>query len=243
VISLKGKTFLVVDDEPGYREVLSDEFSFVGATTLLAASGNEALEILKNKKVHAIVSDIRMPNGDGVFLLDQIKKADSALVVVALVTGFTDVLPEDIYNKGAEAIFSKPCDMEALIDKIYSALLPEKERWVHDFKRLATDFVIEQEIETLGKVSARVLSIGRGGLFVAMENPPAVNTRVAFSITLTGLQKKFMGTGVCRWVRPGKESGFTQGMGIEFQDLNEESLEIFLAALKQKTPTAYIPKE
>lgn len=247
MISLKGKTILVVDDEPGYREVIGDEFILAGATVLQAENGTIAFAIVQKQKVDAIVSDIRMPGGDGISLLEVVKKINCNLPVVALITGFSDVLPEDAYAKGAEAIFSKPCDMDALIERVYRALLPEKDRWLRKFDRLTTDFVVELEIESLEepikKVKTRVINIGRGGMFVAIENPPNINTRVSFSIALSFDKKTFEGTAICRWKRDSLDSTLANGMGVEFQDLTEDSLQILLQTLKQLNPVGFIPKE
>lgn len=59
---LEGKTILVVDDESAIRELFKNEFTFQGCSCFEAESGEKALEIYKQQKFDAIVSDIRKPD-------------------------------------------------------------------------------------------------------------------------------------------------------------------------------------
>ena len=66
---LKGKRLLIVDDEPDLREMLEFEFEMSGASVETAMNGRDALEKFKHQAFDLIISDIRMPGGDGVELI------------------------------------------------------------------------------------------------------------------------------------------------------------------------------
>lgn len=81
-------TILVVDDDRSLREFLGILLKKEGYDVALAASGDEALEILKDRAdVSVVLSDIRMPGMDGVTLLREVKKARPRTPVI-LITAF-----------------------------------------------------------------------------------------------------------------------------------------------------------
>ena len=126
--SLAGKRILVVDDEDSLREILIEELAAVGAQTFQAPSGNRAADLLAQNKIDAVISDIRMPDGDGVELLKHIKFQPLPHPIVFLVTGHSD-LPQDLATHlGAEALFSKPCDLKLLIETLAKSLTPQHRR-------------------------------------------------------------------------------------------------------------------
>jgi CheY-like chemotaxis protein len=70
--ALAGKMILLVEDEADLREPISEELMYFGAKVLQAANGQEALRLLEANPIDAIVSDVRMPGGDGVELLKNV---------------------------------------------------------------------------------------------------------------------------------------------------------------------------
>src|SRR5665647_200205 len=107
-------TILIVDDEELLREALAFDFRRRGYNVILAGSGKEALAFLEKNHVNVVISDVRMPNGNGLELLAAIKKRNVFLPVVMLITGFADLSLEEAYNLGADAVFPKPFDRQAL---------------------------------------------------------------------------------------------------------------------------------
>src|SRR2546421_13018188 len=78
---------LVVDDEPRLRRVLVRLLEGEGFTCGEAGSGTEALELLHHEQAPLVISDLRMPQMDGVGLLREIiaKWPDTAVIVVTAV--------------------------------------------------------------------------------------------------------------------------------------------------------------
>jgi signal transduction histidine kinase len=71
--SLAGVRVLVVDDDAGTRELLNEALSASGTEVMLAPSASEALRILTTRGVDVLVSDIAMPEQDGLSLMRQIR--------------------------------------------------------------------------------------------------------------------------------------------------------------------------
>lgn len=83
-------SILVVDDELLIRDLLYDFFSGQGWEIAVAENGEKALEILKQKKVDLVLSDIKMPEMDGLTLTSHVKESYPELPIV-LMTGFPSV--------------------------------------------------------------------------------------------------------------------------------------------------------
>lgn len=113
---LKGKTILIVDDEPDLRQCLVFEFKRAGCTVLQAESGRQAFELFSNHNtIDAILSDVRMPDGDGIELLEKLRALHPAIPVVLLITGFADINEAQAKSKGANGLLEKPIDRKLMV--------------------------------------------------------------------------------------------------------------------------------
>jgi CheY-like chemotaxis protein len=84
---MKNVNLLIVDDEVQIREMLARHFKFNGYSVLTAEDGKDALEKLSNNKVDIVISDIMMPNMNGVELLKQIR-TDYPMIKPIMITGY-----------------------------------------------------------------------------------------------------------------------------------------------------------
>ncbi len=124
---LFGKTVLVVDDEPMLREIISDELREVGANILEAGSGMEARCLLRAHRIDCVITDVRMPDGNGLALLEEVRADDPSFPPVILITGFSDFSIGSPESKGAFAVFGKPFDVEELMKTVIQATLSRGE--------------------------------------------------------------------------------------------------------------------
>ncbi|MFK8137532.1 MAG: response regulator [Bdellovibrionales bacterium] len=115
-------SILVVDDEITLREILVDEFDYLGAKTYEASDGLEALKVLKEKKIDAIVSDVRMPNMDGIALVKEIQKQLQAPPPILLLSGYTDITKDEAKEIGAVDLMDKPWEMDKLLSVLDDAI-------------------------------------------------------------------------------------------------------------------------
>lgn len=114
----KNITVLIIDDEPDILELMEEEFRYCGYNTLTATSGNDAIKVLQNTRVDIVVSDYKMPNGNGMVVLDFVNKMTVGKPVFYFVSGQADVSLEDAIKAGAKKFFSKPFDLDELIRQI-----------------------------------------------------------------------------------------------------------------------------
>lgn len=116
-MSLNGKTILVVDDEAGIRELFKEELMDNGAVVIEAESGNSAQKVFNKGGVDCVISDIRMPDGDGVELVKHIKESHPDIPIY-LITGFADYTGNELKVLGIEAIIFKPFDISEVVQMV-----------------------------------------------------------------------------------------------------------------------------
>ncbi len=237
---------LIVDDEVDLRDALAFDFKRKGYQVLTASNGVEAFSVVKQQSIDVVISDIRMPGGDGIELLSKIKDHNLNLPVVIFMTAYSDIGIEEAYDRGAEFIFSKPFDRKALHQAVEKAVQPREERWMPDVKNVPIVFSIELNFSRLDTaIKAHGVSIGRGGLFVALDkNFPTVTETVRFKIQLSQDPnlRDINGSGIIRWVRKESIGPLPAGCGIEITFLEDSSREPFLHLIDQLRLRAFIPK-
>jgi DNA-binding NtrC family response regulator len=108
------KNVLIVDDEEDLRELFSQVVSFSGFKTKTASGGKEALKLAKENQFDAVLSDIRMPKGDGAELLKELKKIYPNLPIY-IMSGYNDYTTDELLKLGAEKVYSKPFNYEDFI--------------------------------------------------------------------------------------------------------------------------------
>ena len=84
------KTILIVDDEEGIRKVLGISLSDMGYKVISAENGETALKLFRNIKPQIVLTDIKMPNMDGIELLRCLKK-EAPDTEVIMITGHGDI--------------------------------------------------------------------------------------------------------------------------------------------------------
>jgi DNA-binding NtrC family response regulator len=105
---------LVVDDERSIRFSLGEWARSEGYDALEAANGQEALDLLRERDVQAVVLDLRLGPDDGIEVLKEMRKADPSVVVVML-TGHGGVKDAvSAMRLGAYDFLQKPPDVEHL---------------------------------------------------------------------------------------------------------------------------------
>lgn len=117
---------LIVDDEQEIGELLSRRFRFLGYLVDVAENGKEALEIMERTKIDIVVSDISMPEMDGIELLRTIRH-QYPMVHVIMMTGYVTLDNAlSCARLGADTCVFKPLDelkeLEEAIDSAVAAI-------------------------------------------------------------------------------------------------------------------------
>lgn len=113
---------LIVDDMDMACKSLADILRLDGYEIETATSGSIALEINRTKKIDCVLTDIKMPNMNGVELLKKIKSILPDVPVMMMTAYATDKLVEDGMLAGAILTLYKPLDINNLRKQIALAV-------------------------------------------------------------------------------------------------------------------------
>jgi two-component system, chemotaxis family, chemotaxis protein CheY len=120
------KTILVVDDSASLRQVVGIALRGAGYDVIEGCDGRDALARLTGQKVHLIISDVNMPNLDGISFVKEVKKLPNYRFtpVVMLTTESQDDKKRQGQEAGAKAWVVKPFKPEALLGVVQKLVLP-----------------------------------------------------------------------------------------------------------------------
>lgn len=232
---------LAVDDDPFLLESVAELFRVFKFVVETASSGNAAWAMMQSSSFNLVLTDIRMPNGDGVDLAKKIKQRHPTQTSVLFISGFSDLLAEEIFHYGVEGFFSKPFDANAIKSAIQACLLAPESKWSTPIPNgTVTELKARgEDLSALEKPGTVVF--GRGGLFIGHAFvPPAKGSFVKFSVEIGGPEKtKFEGGGVVKWSQNYARPGAPAGVGIEIKSMAPEMSRQYVKLFGQRI--AYIP--
>ena len=106
---------LIVDDEKKIRHILQLMLEREGFATEQAQNGKEALEVLKQKRCDMIITDLKMPEMDGMTLLEEVKKIDLHFPILVITAYGTIENAVEAMRKGAIDYITKPFEEEQIL--------------------------------------------------------------------------------------------------------------------------------
>ncbi len=137
---------LIVEDEIDLLNGLKRTIAMdIDCEIIGAENGIEALEIIRKRPVDLVLSDIRMPEMDGMALLSEIKKVDPAITVIMMTAFGTIELAVRAIKAGAYDFIKKPFDETALIHQVEKGL--ERNRLVRENARLLKQAGVENQYQ------------------------------------------------------------------------------------------------
>ena len=106
---------LVVDDNPAMAGTLADILEMKGFSVHAAASGAEALEILRKQPIDILLTDVKMPGMNGLELYRETRKAYPKLVTIFMTAYTADELIQQGMAEGVKTVLDKPVDIGFLL--------------------------------------------------------------------------------------------------------------------------------
>lgn len=123
---------LIVDDEELICRILARRLIKEGYSCATAHDGKEALNLFYTERFSLIISDIKMPEMDGLDLLRTVKAADPGMMVV-MVTAYPDIdMAVEAVRLGAYDFILKPADLDLVVLSVKKAL--EKKRLLEELE-------------------------------------------------------------------------------------------------------------
>lgn len=115
---LEGLNFLVVEDDEMLRQVLREIFEQNGAHVTEAKNGVLAFSLVQTIRFDVVLSDVRMPGGDGLTLAKRISELVGDKPAVFICSGFSDLTAASAQQLNILKVFEKPFEQKAMIDEI-----------------------------------------------------------------------------------------------------------------------------
>ncbi len=193
------ETILLVDDEEDIRLVLSMALSDMGYRVLVAENGKEALSLFHEEHPLIVITDIKMPDIDGVDLLRMIKEEDPDTEVV-MITGHGDMnVAIESFQQEATDFITKPIDVENLensLQRVHERILARRKlrEYTQSLESLAY-----QKTEELASLERQIRSEGAEPLVEDVirrfqrlfDDLPCHVVVMAEDLVLTAVNRKF----------------------------------------------------
>lgn len=119
-----GELVLIVDDEPAILRTAENFLRRNGYATLTASGASQALSLFEKhrEEIHAVLTDIMMPAGDGRQLISMLREMNYRLPVIAMSGLATREAQQETIDRGAAAFLDKPFNAEQLLTALNEAL-------------------------------------------------------------------------------------------------------------------------
>ncbi len=142
---------LIVDDESGLRRFLGKELTLRGMTVQAVASGEEAVELVRNESFHVVLMDVRMPGMGGLEALKEMRRTQPGPAILMLTAEGTVDSAVEAMRCGAFHYLTKPFHLDGLEAHVRKARdQVELERRARAFQRILE----RNPIELIGESAA-----------------------------------------------------------------------------------------
>jgi len=120
------KTVMIVDDSASLRQVVGIALRGAGYDVIEGCDGKDALSKLTGQKVHLVISDVNMPNMDGITFVKNLKQmpAYKFTPVIMLTTESQEGKKQEGQSAGAKAWVVKPFQPSQMLAAVSKLIMP-----------------------------------------------------------------------------------------------------------------------
>ncbi len=129
---LARKKVLIVDDDPTTVRLLQKSFKDVeGIEIFTAEDGRKAIKLLNRENIDLLISDIQMPDINGLQLLNYVNKNINGIRIIVLTGNGTENMENKVRSIGSYQYYEKPLDMNVLKDCVIRELRSGNASQIH----------------------------------------------------------------------------------------------------------------
>jgi CheY-like chemotaxis protein len=121
-------SILITDDDRGSREALREIFEPRGYRTLMAESGEEAIDIVRGEDVHLALMDVHLPRLTGLETMEILRQMKGLLPVILISAEYDDHLLRRAMSAHAYSVLAKPLSKNMVVYVVTRAI----EKFYHD---------------------------------------------------------------------------------------------------------------
>ena len=115
-------SILITDDDPAVRETFREIFEPVGYRTLLAESGEQAIDIVQHQDVHLALMDMHLPKLTGLETMEIVRQIKGLLPTILISAEHSDNLLRKALSAQAFCVLAKPVSKNSVIYVVTRAL-------------------------------------------------------------------------------------------------------------------------
>jgi CheY-like chemotaxis protein len=121
-MTVNSPSLLITDDDVDFRATLREVFEPRGFRTLLAADGEEALDIVQRERVHLVLLDMHMPRLTGLEALRRVKLFRPVLPCILISARLDESITQAALEANAYRVLPKPIGLRTITDVVAEAL-------------------------------------------------------------------------------------------------------------------------
>jgi DNA-binding response OmpR family regulator len=216
---MAGERVLFVDDEGQIRKLVQAFLTRHGYVVTTATDGYEALREIKKERPHIVITDVGMPNLNGLELTRRIR-AEAATARLPVIMLSAKKQADDIlagYAQGADEYVAKPVELAVLAAKVDLLL-----------KRVRVADGVAAEPVANGRVC--VLLHGKGGVgatTMAVNAALALASTMIYRVSVLDLSLEFANAGMLMDLKP--QQTLADLSSVRIEDMSEDLFELFIA--------------
>jgi CheY-like chemotaxis protein len=202
------KKVLVVEDEFVILELLQSLWQDEEYSLVTAMGGHEALAILKTFPIDLVVSDVRMPAGDGIEFLQAVRTQIENPPSFIFMTAYSDLSEIQMLHQGAIAVLRKPFEFASFVTEVKTYAVQRSLRWRQDWPQECSRLIFQ--IPQFGLQSGNVLVRWGTDGFCVRCSDVQVSLNDVFCVCFKLTQDSFPGLEVyarVRWILVNNDSG------------------------------------
>jgi DNA-binding NtrC family response regulator len=165
------KTALVIDDEPDIRELLSMTLEQMGLDVTTAAGISKAKKHLTNKTFDLCLTDMKLPDGNGLELVDHIQEHYPNMPVAVITAHGNMEIAVEALKKGAFDFVSKPLELMRLRNMVQTALDLQEDHELLESPETSTGLIgsspamqeLQRKIQRVARSQAPIFINGESG--------------------------------------------------------------------------------
>ena len=119
---LNNPLMLITDDDRDFRETLREVFEPRGFQTLLAADGEQAVQIVRRQEIHVVLLDMHMPRLTGLETIRRVKQLRALLPCILMSAQMDETLAQAAQQAKAFSFLSKPVSFREITRIVQQAM-------------------------------------------------------------------------------------------------------------------------
>lgn len=239
--TLVGSKLLIVAPAGETRAQLAGAFRGIGCHALVVGDETQAIRTLQsNLKIDGILLEVEPPISCSFQFVRYVRSHVTEAPPVFLVTDRIDPHFDNAFFEGVEAIFVKPLMPDEVLRGVaYSSdtLLaqPIRNHRRKRIRRARVSYSVDSK-----NVLGYATNIGSGGMFIgSMDRLPSANQKIKFVLLSENSKAaEVCGVAIVKWLRPKIEHGRPRGFGVEFTELDQDTVKVVSELSESSDPSA-----